>query len=86
MTHGTSRTGPEPTPTTVATTPALVAQYAAAMQKQLAIQRRIGKDYDLTAEWRQAQRTCDRIWTEARDAGHTVDELLAASRALDVTV
>lgn len=60
--------------------PNLVDQYAAANQTCRDIAKQIGPGYDEHPDWRAAERTTEHLWAQARDAGHTVDELMAASR------
>jgi len=76
MGHGTDREQAQPTPAE----PNLPARYADASETCRAIARQVGPGYDEHPEWRAAERTANQLWKQARAVGHTVNELLAASR------
>lgn len=62
--------------------PSLLDRYAAATQRCRDIAKEIGfRDSDTDPRWRAADRKAEAIWKEALAAGHTADELTAASRA-----
>lgn len=76
MHHRTDQTGAQPSPTGE---PDLPARYAAAVQHGRDLAREAGPRYDETPAWRANEREVEDLWKQARAAGHTVDELMAAS-------
>jgi len=56
----------------------LLTRYAAASQTCRDIAQQIGPGYDDNTRWRAAEREAEHLWKQARAAGHTVDEILAA--------
>ncbi|MDX5570260.1 hypothetical protein PYK79_52885 [Streptomyces sp. ID05-04B] len=66
------------------TEPSLLEQYAAATARCREIAKEIGhRDCDTHPRWRTADRAAESLWKQALAAGHTADELTAASRAQD---
>ncbi|WP_406365244.1 hypothetical protein [Streptomyces sp. NBC_00645] len=59
----------------------LVARYVAANQRSSEIGQQAGIRYDEDPRWRMADRDAEALWMLARKAGHSVDELCAASAA-----
>jgi len=80
--RGSYRPGQRPAhPAESSSEPSLVDRYAAANQTCRDIAQKVGaRNCDENPEWRAAEREAEHLWTQARDAGHTVDELMAASR------
>lgn len=58
----------------------LPARYAAAVQRGRDIAAQAGPGYDEDPTWRSNERTVEDLWKQARNAGHTVAELMDASR------
>lgn len=73
---GTDQVSDQPTPAE----PSPLDRYAAASQTCRDVARQVGPGYDEHPDWRAAERTADDLWKQARAAGHTVDEILAAAR------
>lgn len=62
--------------------PSLLTQYAAANQRCRDIAAEVGvRHCDENPAWRAAEREAEHLWKQAREAGHTIDEILAAGRA-----
>jgi len=60
----------------------LLDRYAAATQRCRAIAQEVGhRDCDTHPRWRAADREAEAVWKEALAAGHSAEELTAASRA-----
>lgn len=60
--------------------PTLLDRYAATNQTCRDIAAEVGAHYDEDPRWRAAEREAERLWTQAREAGHAVAEILAAGR------
>jgi hypothetical protein len=61
--------------------PTLLDLYTAANQNCRNIAQQVGiKHCDEDPTWRAAEREAEHLWTQAREAGHTVAEILAAGR------
>ncbi|WP_392967226.1 hypothetical protein [Streptomyces sp. LN245] len=60
----------------------LVARYAAANARVREIGERIGRHYDENGKWRLAECEAEALFTRAREAGHSIAELTAASLAV----
>jgi len=61
--------------------PSLLERYAAATQRCRNVAKEIGfRDCDTNPRWRAADREAEAIWQEALAAGHTREQLTAASR------
>jgi len=58
----------------------LLDRYAAANQNCRGIAQEVGVDHDEDPRWRAAEREAEHLWKQARAAGHTVAEILAAGR------
>lgn len=60
----------------------LLDQYAAANQACRDIAAQVGvRHCDEDPQWRAAEREAETLWKQARAAGHTVEEILAAGRS-----
>jgi hypothetical protein len=65
---------------TLANTMDVVGRYAAAVQKSRGTARKVGAGYDENPQWRANEREVEALWQQALAAGHSVAELLAATK------